>query len=227
MNKVMNQRGTSHSKRQPAIIIGIGLILMAFIAGFSAPALSSMFVLGNPSLTALQVTNSFSKFTGAVIGWVGIFVLDIVVSIGIYQYYKKENPQEALMTTLLRLIYAAFLGAAIIQLLQVTAATPAIDTYEYINRFNDVWSWGLIAFGLHLITLGILFNNEGGKKWISITIKALLIIAGLGYMILNIGILIVPDPVAFAAFIQPLFLIPFILGEVLFAIWMLVKGGKV
>ena len=226
MNKIMNQSSNNHSKRRLALIIGMGLILMAFIAAFSAPVISGMFVSGSASLASPQVMYSFSNFTGAVIGWVGIFVLDILVSIGVYQFYKNENPKEALITTLLRLIYSAFLGVAILQLLQLSDATPAMDIYEHVNRFDVIWSWGLIAFGLHLITLGILFNNEGGKKWISITIKALLIIAGLGYMILNIGILIVPNPVAFKACIQPLFLIPFILGEVLFAVWMIVKGGK-
>jgi hypothetical protein len=71
-----------------------------------------------------------------------------------------------------------------------------------------------------------LYHNEGGKKWVNITIKVLLILAGIGYMALYIGVLIAPNPIAFAAIVEPIFLIPQLLGEVLFAIWMLVKGGK-
>jgi hypothetical protein len=220
------EKNKSNLKRKLAIVIGIALLLMAVIAVFSAPVISEVFVLGNSSLTALNVINGFSKFTSAIMGWIGIFILDLLVSIGIYKHYKKENPKKALITAILRLIYSAFLGLAIIQLLEITATMQAVAIYTSINLFNSIWGWGLIAFGLHLIALGVLFKNEGGKKWVNTTIKALLIIAGIGYMILYIGILIAPNPLAFAAFIQTLFLVPFILGEVLYAIWMLIKGGK-
>ena len=34
------------------------------------------------------------------------------------------------------------------------------------------------------------------------------------------------NPIAFAAVVQPIFIIPMILGEISYAIWKLVKGGK-
>ena len=45
---------------------------------------------------------------------------------------------------------------------------------ERTSYHSPVWSWGLIAFGLHLIALGISFKNEGGKKWLNKTIKIVL-----------------------------------------------------
>jgi hypothetical protein len=86
---------------------------------------------------------------------------------------------------------------------------------------------GLIAFGFHLITLGLLYHNEGGKEWVNIAIKSLLILAGAGYLIQYIGILLVPNPAGFTAIMETIFILPMILGEISFAIWMLVKGGKV
>jgi hypothetical protein len=151
----------------------------------------------------------------ASIGLIGIFILDILVSFGILKYYKKEKPKLAKVSSILRLLYTAILGIAI-----------GHHIAGSVSMFNHVWGIGLIVFGIHLITLGIMFNNESGKKWVNYLIKGLLIFAGLGYIILNVGILIVPNPVGFTAMIEPIFIIPMVLGEVLFALWMLIRGGK-
>jgi len=115
----------------------------------------------------------------------------------------------------LRLLYSAIFGVGI-----------GYHIVGNVAIFNKFWSLGLIAFGFHLIALGILFNNEGGKKWVNYTIKSLLIIAGIGYILLNVGLLFTANPAAFTALIQPIFIVPQLLGEVLFALWMIIKGGK-
>lgn len=215
-----------NSKRNAARVIGIALLLMAIVAAFSAPVISGIFVSGNPALTALNLSVGFGKFTGSIVGWVIILALDLLVSAGVYTYYKKEKPKVAFTSAVLRLIYSIFLGVAIYQLLKITLATPAPAIYNHLHTFNSIWGWGLIAFGLHLITLSILFKNEGGKKWLTITIKMLLILAGTGYLVVYVGMLIASIPMAFKAAIESVFLIPMILGEVFFALWMLIKGGK-
>jgi len=209
-----------------AIIIGISLLLMATLAIFVIPAATGGFVLGDAILTALNVTGNFGKFIWGIVGWIGILLLDISISLGTYNYYKKKDKKKAALTGGLRLAYSGVLAVAIANLLKVRISTPSINIYNSINMFNSLWSWGLIVFGLQLISLGILYNNEGGKKWVNILIKSLLIIEGLGYMIINIGMLLVPNPIAFAALLQPFFLIPRIFGETFYAIWMLLKGGR-
>jgi hypothetical protein len=129
--------------------------------------------------------------------------------------HKKEKPKLAKVSSILRFIYTAVLGVGIGY--HITGNVP---------MFNSIWGIGLIVFGIHLITLGILFNNEDGKKWVNILVRSLLIIAGIGYVIQYIGILIVPNPIGFAALIESFFIIPMILGEVFYALWMLIKGGK-
>ncbi len=223
---IQHPQKKNQPKRNIALIIGASLLLMAIVAAICVPIISGMFVLGNPALTATQVTANFGQYTIGVIGWIVVLILDVLVSIGVYKYYKNERPKMSLTSGVLRFIYSAFLGVAILQLLKVTVSSPALSIYNHINTFNSIWSWGLIVFGLHLISLGILYTNEGGKKWLNILIKALLITAGIGYIVINLGMLFAPNPVAYAAIIQPIFLVPMILGEIFFAIWMLVKGGK-
>ncbi|MBX2945776.1 MAG: DUF4386 domain-containing protein [Cyclobacteriaceae bacterium] len=152
----------------------------------------------------------------ASIGLVAILFLDVLISIGIIRYYRNEKPKLAKATGYLRLIYSAIFGVGI-----------GYHMLGNVAMFNKFWSLGLIAFGIHLVALGILFNNEGGKKWVNYTIKSLLIIAGIGYMLLNVGLLFTANPVAFTALIQPVFIVPQILGEILFALWMILKGGRI
>lgn len=151
----------------------------------------------------------------ASIGLVGVFLLDIMVSFGILKYHKKQKPKLAKTSSLLRLLYTAILGVGVGYLFAGS-----------VPMFNKIWGVGLITFGLHLITLGVLFNNEGGKKWVNIMIKSLLIIAGIGYVLWYVGILVVPNPIGFAALMESIFILPMILGEVFYALWMLLKGGK-
>jgi hypothetical protein len=183
------------SQRRIARVVGGALLLMAILAGISIPALGTL---------------------TASIGLVGIFLLDILVSIGIYRYHTNRNPILAKITSILRLLYTLILGIGI-----------GYHVAGNVPMFNKVWGIGLIAFGIHLIALGILFNNEGGKKWINILIKSLLIIAGIAYVIQYVGILLVANPIGFAALIESIFIVPMILGEVFYALWMLIKGGKV
>lgn len=182
-------------KRKTAKVIGGSLLLMAVLAGIAMPALGTL---------------------TASLGLIGIFILDILVSFGIYNYHKNEKTKLARVTSIMRLIYTAIFGIGI-----------GYHIMGNVPLFNQIWGIGLITFGIHLITLGILYNNEGGKKWINIIIKSLLIIAGIGYLIQYVGILFVANPLGYAKLIQSIFIIPMILGEITYAVWMLIKGGKV
>ena len=151
----------------------------------------------------------------ATLGLIGIFLLDLLVSFGIIKYYKPENPKLVKASGFLRILYTAFLGIAIGHHIAGSVA-----------MFNKAWGIGLIFFGIHLITLGLMFDNAGGKKWVKYLIQSLLIIAGIGYIISYVGILVVPNPVSFEAAMEAIFILPMVLGEVFFALWMLLKGGK-
>ncbi len=227
-NEKMSDKGKDGKspRRKLAMIIGGSLLLMAVVSAFTVPALSGLFVAGNTALTALNVTSNFGRFTGAVAGWVGIGLLDVAASIGIYKYHKKDKPKLAKLTGGLRLLYSAILGVGIAQLFRVSSSSSAASIYNNISGFNKFWEVGLITFGLHLIGLGIMHKKKEGKKWVSVAIRSLLIIAGAGYVIQYTGMLFAANPLKFAAFIEPVFIVPMILGEITYAIWMMIKGGK-
>lgn len=186
---------TSKRKRGTAIVIGSSIILMAVTVGFSFPV------------------TKYNK-----IGWVVIIILDVIVSFGVYLYYKKDDAKRAFASAFLRFIYTIFLSIATAQLFLGS------NFINQVNSFTVIWGWGLIVFGLHLIVLGSLFKSE--SKWFNCLVVILLIFAGLGYMTQYIGILLVPNPAQFVATVEPFFLVPAILGEILFALWMIIKGNK-
>lgn len=151
----------------------------------------------------------------ASLGLIGIFLLDLLVAITIFKFHKVENLKLSKITSALRLLYTFILGIAV-----------GFHIGGNVSMFNYIWGVGLITFGFHLISLGILFKNAKGKKWLNILIKSLLITGGIGYVIQYIGVLLVVNPLTFTAFVEPIFIIPMILGEVFYAFWMLLKGGK-
>lgn len=217
------------SKRIWAIITGVSILLLAIAAAVTVISLGELFILGDVALTALNVTSNFGKYLTMALGWVFMLLMDVLISLGIYNYHKKEEPKKkkkATVTALLRLIYSSIFGIGIFNLLTVTSASSAATIYNQIRLFHKFWELGLIVFGFHLIALGILYDNEKGKKWVKYTIKSLLIIAGLAYITIYAGILFVPNPVAFKALIESIFVVPMVLSEISYAIWKLVKGGR-
>lgn len=227
LNKENKKERKKLSKRQLAIIIGISILLMAIIAGIAFPIIENIFVLGNPTLTGINMANGKGSFLLSIIGWIAIFILDLMVSWGLIKKDRKEKTEKrASLSGITRFIYSLFLGAAIVQLFLAHFASSALSIYNFLNSFYSIWGLGLIVFGVHLILLGISFQNKDGKKWLTILIKALLIIAGIGYLIQYIGILFVANPIVFAASVESIFIAFMILGEITYAIWMLIKGGK-
>ena len=57
-------------------------------------------------------------------------------------------------------------------------------------------------------------------------ISILLLIAGIGYVFSNSLALLITDYKSIRDNVEAVFILPMILGELSFAIWMLAKGGK-
>lgn len=221
------QTENKFSNRKWAIILGLSILLMALTAGFAVPALGGLFVLGNTALTGALVTANFGRFVAAIAGWGTILLLDVLIGCGVIKYYKKEKPTMSVVAGGLRILYSLVLAVGIANLIKAALASSAASIYSGIAAFNLFWGLGLIVFGFHLIALGITYQNEGGKKWVTIAIKSLLILAGVGYIIQYVGVLIVANPLVFSAAVEAIFIVPMIIGELSYGLWKLFKGGKV
>lgn len=130
----------------------------------------------------------------------------------------KEHPLSAL-STLFRMMHAAIMGVAIFALPEVLTLASSEEILQQVSIFNTIWLLGLFFFGIHIVLLGIIFSRIRIVEW-------LLIVAGAMYMIDTVAHFVLPDYSEYATLFLALVAIPGLLGEMSFAIWLLMKGGK-
>lgn len=218
------------TERKYALFAGTSLLAMAFIAFFSYGFVHANLVAqGDASTTLHNIQTSNSLFKAEIFGWIIIFITDIIVAWALYFFLKPIHASLSLLTAWLRLMYTALLGIAIFNLTFVlllsksTVANPEAYIMLFLEAFEYIWSVGLIIFGLHLLTLGyVTFQSKNIPKTISI----LLLIAAIGYIVINVMNTMFSQYDAIISFTKVLFQLPMIAGELGLSIWLLLKGGR-
>lgn len=225
------------SQRTAAIAAGISIVLMAVVAGFSFGfVLDSLVVSGDAAATAANILASETLFRAGLFGWIVILILDVIVAWALYVILKRANTSLSLLAAWFRLVYAALLGVSLLSFVIVLLLISGADYLKvfeadqlqalvllFINAFDGMWRIGLVVFGCHLLLLGYLVYQSG---YIPKIIGFLLLIASLGYLIDNLGTLLLPDYTDYIATINLVFMLPMIVGEVGLGLWLLIKGGK-
>ena len=212
------------NNRNYAILAGASLLLMAVAAGYAYGYVFSSLVNqadGTETLQNIQTQNG--TFMGGVIGWVVIFILDLIVSWAIWKYFELVNRLWAMITAGARLVYSAMLGVGIYQLAHASSATTGDKVMELIGSFESLWSLGLIVFGFHLLGWGKLALEAGGIHKI---FGWLLLIAGVCYVGVHAAKALYPGSMEQILEVETVLSLPMAIGELAFALWFLIKGGK-
>lgn len=116
-------------------------------------------------------------------------------------------------------MHATIMGVAVFALPPTLSMTAGEDILSQVTLFNTMWLIGLFFFGVHLILLSRIV------KAIRI-IPYLLMLAGTMYIVDTGAHLLLPDYDAYATVFLTLVAIPFVLGEMSFALWLLFRGGR-
>ncbi len=210
-----------------AIIAGASLLLMAITAGFSfGYAHSQLVQLGDANTTLQNLMQSKGLFQAEILGWCLILILDITVSWALYRFFKSVNKSISALTAWIRIIYSIILGMAIGQLMNIcklleeTSEVNAQIVMEHIQSFDNIWTLGLIVFGFHLIGLGYLALKSRLRFW-----GILLIIAGFSYSLVCI-LKQFQSLESLATNLEMILSIPMTVGELGFAVWLLIRGRK-
>jgi hypothetical protein len=213
------------TEKYSALIAGVSLILMAIAAGFAYGYVYSNLVVKSESLTFNNLLENMELFSAGIAAWIVIFVLDLLVSFGLYVYFKHAQKLISLITALIRVVYTVILGIAIYQLfiaeVYLQHSDAALDVYKYLLRFESIWSLGLILFGVHLIGLAYLASVSSRMPRI---FSYLLYLAGLAYIFIH-GLKQL-DFVGeeFLIHAEMVLSLPMALGELILAIWLIFKG---
>jgi len=210
------------NNRQVAQITGSAIVLMAITAFFAVSTYHQFASIQDNSALVEKLASDQQYFRLGIAAWVVILICDLVASWGLYVVFRNDNQALALLSSGFRLIYTAILGNAITYLLIANLAVEAVDIQLYLQAFEATWSYGLIVFGGHLMLLGaVVYKAKAPIIW-----AILLLIAGVGYLLINTGGLLLPNFETYQSAIEMVFMLPMILGEIGLAIWLIIHGGK-
>lgn len=202
------------STRAWAVAGGVGLLLMAALAGFgNFAAIEGLVTSGDAAKTARDIAASEGLFRAGVASMFLVVVLDVIVACALYRVFTSVDQTLSLLAAAFRLVYSAVFMVALGSLLDALRHLDE-QVLDRIDGFSDLWTASLGLFGVHLLLLGCLaFRSSHLPGWLGI----LLAIAGLGYLADGFGALLGLD-LAVSTYT--------FLGELLLAIWLLIRARR-
>jgi hypothetical protein len=229
-NKMINSANRI-SLRTAALIAGIGLLIMVFVAPFAELYVYPKLVVpGSAAETAQNIIANKTLFISAILGYLITFICDVLVAWALYVLLKPVNENLSLLTAWFRLVYTVIALVALLNLVTVLRLLNTSDTLTIfpadqfyaqimlsINAFRSNWYFGLIFFGIHLGLLGYLVIRS---NYIPRILGIFLIVAGSGYLLTNLKPFLFPNinlDLAEYTFY----------GELIFMLWLLIRGPRI
>ena len=225
------------SLRKAAIVAGTAILIMT-AAAVSATDLTigSLIVKDNAAATTSNIIDSQMLFRTGIFSWLITLICDVLAAWGLYIFLKPANKDLSLLMAWFRLVYVAILGTALLNYVKVLLLISddnyitALGTNQFqaqvmllVKSFDNMWSIGLIVFGLHVGVLGHLSLRSG---YIPKAFGILLLIAFIGYVITGLGNLLLPNYDNYRMVLGLVFILP-MLSEVALGLWLLIRGGIV
>ena len=216
-------------QRRIAVLAGAGLLAIAALGCFgNFVVVEGLVTAGDPSRTAADITGSSGLFGLGVAALYAVALLDVVVAWGLLRFFEPFDGQLARLSAYLRVAYAAVFMVAISQLAGmpgILGQDPGPFSTEQLQAqalstagtFHDIWFAGLVLFGAHLAVLGLLVLRSTSVPRI---IGVLLVVAGAGYVFDTLYDVLRPDSTLMISTVT-------FVGELLLAIWLVVKGGRI
>ncbi len=207
---------------------------MAIVAGFSFGYAHSSLVTDSPVITLQNLMTNKSLFYAELAGWSFIFILDVIVAIALYFFFRSASKQISLITAAIRIVYTLILGGiAIVHLFKVVpflyvnnsslTELSISKSFSHILLFEKIWSLGLIVFGLHLVGLGYLSVKSKSVHWI---LGYLLYLGGISYTFIHTARQLSLFNVELISSIEKTLALPMALAEMLLALWLIYNGFR-
>lgn len=215
--------------RQAALIAGFAYLFnpVPFAEAYVYPKLV---IANNIEQTVQNIAAHQGLFLGAIFCYLMSFIGDVVLAWALYFLLAPVNRAVSLLTAWFQLVYAAMALTAVLKLATIFRLLTAPDYLTVFGAaqlhaqvklllasFRSDWGIALVLFGIHLVLLGCLIYRSG---YIPKIIGILLVINGLGWVI--DGLQPYFFPTAHLGFIFVTFF-----AEVLFMLWLLIRGWKI
>jgi hypothetical protein len=217
--------------RKAALYAGIVILVIALVAPFAEVYLYPKLVdLINPPQTIHNIINNKALFVSMIFSYLLTFAGDIVLSWLLYILLAPVHKHLSLLTALFRLAFALI---ALTALLNLVTVFQLLSTDEYsvaagrtqlniqiilcFKTFRSNYHFGIIFFSIHLMLLGYLVIKSG---YINRMMGVVLIICGLGYLTDALKPFLFPN-------LNSSFITITFFGELIFMLWLLIKGYKI
>jgi hypothetical protein len=214
-----------------AIISGIAILVMAVTAPFAELyVFPKLIVYGNPVATTDNILSNINLFAKGIFAYLLTFIADIIAAWSLYILLKPVNRNLSLLMALFRFSYSII---AIVALLNLVSLFKLLNSNSYsaflttnqvqsqvmlsLTSFKNGWSFDIIIFGLHLLLLGFLIIQS---KYIPKILGLLVLVSGSGYIITEL------NPYFFGNIDMHIARYTF-LGELIFMLWLLIRGYKI
>lgn len=209
------------------LIIVFGTIAQIFVR-------DNLVDYSNATITAKNIIASEFWFRFGFVSELMMLICDIGVTTILYILLREYNRNLSLLSTFFRLTSIIILGVVA---LSHYAALFFLQNEEYLNVFSSDqlaalsllsvklhgsgYNISLLFFGTHLIIFAYLIYFSG---YFPKAICILLLIGGICYFVNSITWFLFPG---FVKTIYPAILIPCSIGELLFSIWLIIKGVRI
>jgi hypothetical protein len=199
--------------RTISITAGISYLIIFFAAIFA-----NFFVLESLIQAPVETVenNDFIVRIG-IIAFLITVVFDVVVAWALKELYRYHP--LTVLSTYFRMMHAAIMGVAIFALPLALKEPIQDNILLQVDTFNYIWLIGLFFFGIHLTLLSKI-------AIVPKFIKVFLAIAGVMYVADTAAHFLLSNYSDYASTFLLLVAIPSIFGEMSFALWLLIKGGR-
>ncbi len=219
------------SQRKSALVSGIFLVFMAAAAAFSyGYAHGNLIAVHDAAATYHNLLVSRFLFAAELTGWIIIFLCDIIVALALFLFFRETDRKLSFLTASFRIVYAGILGIAIYQLIAILplvlhdpASAGESLVMMHLGSFERIWSGGLILFGIHLLGLGYLSLRS---EFVPRAFGWLLLFAGICYLLVHSAKTFTNGYEGSIETAEMILGLPMAIGEISFAIWLIIKGGK-
>ena len=227
----------STSPRRAAVIAGIGYVALFVLAIFANfVVFEGMVVADDPAATAANISDAPGLFRLGIVAFVAVFVIDVVVAWALFVLFREKDRDLSLVSAWFRLAYTVMLGVAAVflvqalQLLDGSSFLGGIDSESLqaqalvsLDTFEAAWLIGLVAFGLHLVLLGVLLvRSQTAPRMLAL----LLVVAGAAYVTDTAAHFLLGNYEQYGSVFLAMVAVPSVVAEGWFALWLLSKAGR-
>jgi hypothetical protein len=225
----MNSGAPEHgiTLRNAALIAGFCLLVSAITSPFAEFHVSPRLMVGDDAeQVARNILAHRDLYLAGVFAYLINFVADLVDTWALYVLLRPVNAAVSLLTAWFRLVYTVISVVALQNLATVSrllitpddlTASSVAQVKLLLRSFRYEWELAFVFFGIHLVLLGFLVERS---KYIPRTLGFLLVINGLGYLVYDVGQYVVPGKNLGFLFVT-------FFGELLFMLWLLIRGWKI